>query len=170
MYQVSCRRTDGVILLQVASFFYFTSLALTSARTGRDCQQHDWKHGLPRPHKHVCGRPLTEDVLNRPIHPPDWESCDAGVPTASVHNHAQEAFLFPDPDPGYKRSPALLYQIGGLHNNPSVPYCVCYTLNCTAICSHERIIVDPQTWKASGWSGRRASVAVREWSVYCAIR
>ncbi|KDR68267.1 hypothetical protein GALMADRAFT_146498 [Galerina marginata CBS 339.88] len=70
-----------------------------------ECQKHDWKHGNPRPHKNICGRPESEI--------PDE------VKAPSNENNKR----IPLPVPGFKRSPALLHQISlQMKAEPPVDY------------------------------------------------
>ena len=82
----------------------------------RECQVKDWKSGIPRPHKLTCGRPLTEEE--------DGE----GLGTSGEQSAIPDQAGIPDPDPGYKRSPALLHTISLLRENPSLDYIVCVSL------------------------------------------
>ena len=68
----------------------------------------DWKSGSPRPHKLVCGKPLTEDA----------------IPETKPNKTAKSASWIRDPDPGFTRSPALLHQLSLLSETPGVDYVV----------------------------------------------
>ena len=68
-----------------------------------ECQRTDWHKGLPRPHKHFCGRHVDERLLDPPSAKPQ-----------EPKPLTMDDFLFPYPAPGYKRSPALTYQINNL--------------------------------------------------------
>ncbi|KAJ7809669.1 hypothetical protein B0H13DRAFT_1927812 [Mycena leptocephala] len=72
----------------------------------KQCQTADWKEGHP-PHKTVCGKEgaIVRSLLNT-------------VPEATV----DEDDIFPPPNPGYTRSPALLYQLKCLRENREVDY------------------------------------------------
>lgn len=59
-----------------------------------ECQKDDWVHGTPRPHKTICGKRLDEDTINQPR-----QSTKSNLPP---------------PDPGHKRSIALLHQMSVL--------------------------------------------------------
>ncbi|EKM56191.1 uncharacterized protein PHACADRAFT_122440 [Phanerochaete carnosa HHB-10118-sp] len=74
----------------------------------KECQTKDWKLGSPRPHKLICGKPLTED----------------NMPKATPAGAAKTASGIPDPDPGFTRSPALLHQISLLSDNPRIDYVI----------------------------------------------
>ncbi|KAJ7934817.1 hypothetical protein B0H13DRAFT_1854815 [Mycena leptocephala] len=72
----------------------------------KQCQTADWKEGHP-PHKTDCGKEgeIVRSLLNT-------------VPEATV----DEDDIFPPPNPGYTRSPALLYQLKCLRENREVDY------------------------------------------------
>ena len=72
---------------------------LIPIRIVRACQRRDWKDGKPRPHKHVCGKALTEDDLG-------------SLPEIKDGVGAQD--VFPEPALGYVRSAALTRQISAL--------------------------------------------------------
>ena len=73
-------------------------------RRRRDCQVEDWKRGDP-PHKTICGKPLAEAAQQLP------QSQASG----------QEP-RFPPASPGFVRSPALLYTLKALEENPWIDY------------------------------------------------
>ena len=68
---------------------------------------------MPRPHKHLCGRPLDEDFLKpavkvkRPFKGTVEEMLD----------QAMDEYHFPAPGPSFQRHPALLWQISELKEN-----------------------------------------------------
>ncbi|KAJ7681670.1 hypothetical protein B0H17DRAFT_1181942 [Mycena rosella] len=72
----------------------------------KKCQAADWKTGHP-PHKTICGK---EGAIAEALLSP--------VP-AQVDDDDE---LFPAPNPGYTRSPALLHQLKLLKENPQVDY------------------------------------------------
>ncbi len=76
----------------------------------RKCQTEDWKNGIPRPHRVVCGKTSLED------------ESEAAAPT-KLTDAIQEDCI-PQPDPGFKRSPALLHQLSFLQQPPYVDYTV----------------------------------------------
>ncbi|KAJ7741763.1 hypothetical protein DFH07DRAFT_1063887 [Mycena maculata] len=74
----------------------------------KKCQTADWKTGKP-PHKTICGKKgaIAESFL---------------APKSAVPAAEEEDDGFPPPNPGYKRSPALLHQLKLLKENPQVDY------------------------------------------------
>lgn len=74
----------------------------------RECQKDDWKNGKPKPHKMICGKPLSEDGLSGP---PDSQNKDC-------------ATWVPKADPSFKRPPALLHQINELKTAKRLDYLV----------------------------------------------
>ncbi|EKM56199.1 uncharacterized protein PHACADRAFT_184876 [Phanerochaete carnosa HHB-10118-sp] len=74
----------------------------------KECQTKDWKFGTLRPHKLVCGKPLTVDTISE----------------ASPTEAAKTASWILDPDPSFTRSPALLHQISLLSDHPRADYVV----------------------------------------------
>lgn len=75
---------------------------------------HDWKKGLPAPHKTMCGTPPTHGVPER---------LDKLLRKMLIAPH-YEKVLLPDVDPSYKRPPALMYQIASLRKRAPVVYFV----------------------------------------------
>lgn len=76
----------------------------------RDCQVNDWKNGNP-PHKKVCGKQL--------------ELPEGGLESTPVSTSSQDQNDdrgFPDPAPGYVRSPELVKQLSLLEANPNFAY------------------------------------------------
>ncbi|KAJ7271040.1 hypothetical protein C8J57DRAFT_992789, partial [Mycena rebaudengoi] len=71
-----------------------------------ECQLNDWKTG-PHPHKKICGKPLTEDMLR----------------TTSEGGPAKNEIV-PAPVSSFKRSPALLQQAMHLQHHPFPDYMV----------------------------------------------
>lgn len=65
----------------------------------RECQTEDWKKGRPTPHKIFCGK--LKNKLSEAASP-------SPQPGTGISEFARAAV--PDPDPSYKRSPALVYQ------------------------------------------------------------
>ena len=80
------------------------------------CQVAEWQHGIPRPHKEMCGRPLTEDMLR-----PSTRNANANRDEATED---QELPPFPDSDVTFTRSPTLVRQIEVLHKNEDCDYVV----------------------------------------------
>ncbi|KAF8888828.1 hypothetical protein BD779DRAFT_1716154 [Infundibulicybe gibba] len=73
----------------------------------RECQKNDWKNGKPVPHKAICGKPMMD------VDPPEEkEAVGAGSDDDRI----------PPPDPGFKRSMALSYQITQLRRMPQCDY------------------------------------------------
>ncbi|KAJ7441093.1 hypothetical protein FB451DRAFT_1058310 [Mycena latifolia] len=74
----------------------------------KKCQATDWKTGNP-PHKTICGKAgaIAEALL---------------APKAPESAADAEDDDFPPPEPGYKRSPALLHQLKLLKENPQMDY------------------------------------------------
>ena len=108
---VACRKIGRKIVYctrQVMCFRYYIHLTVSA----RECQIKDWKEGLPRPHKSICGKPLLENQLSDP-------------PTSPQ----QDGSLLPRADPNFKRSPALLKQVSLLDENPKVDYVVSTSYN-----------------------------------------
>lgn len=67
-----------------------------------ECQKHDWRHGSPRPHRDICGNKDLKEA-----------------PKATLQQANDERF--PQPENGFRRSPALLHQISllkRLQGNP----------------------------------------------------
>ncbi|KIP03873.1 hypothetical protein PHLGIDRAFT_218055 [Phlebiopsis gigantea 11061_1 CR5-6] len=77
----------------------------------KECQTKDWREGIPRPHKVICGKQLSGD---EPEHAPP------PVPEMSVESE----LLVPPADPGFKRSPALMNQVSRLTENSNVDYVI----------------------------------------------
>ncbi|KAF8889365.1 hypothetical protein BD779DRAFT_341465 [Infundibulicybe gibba] len=73
----------------------------------RECQKDDWKNGKPVPHKAICGKPMMDDDP-----PKEREVIEAGSNDGRI----------PPPDPGFKRSIALSYQITQLQRTPEYDY------------------------------------------------
>ncbi|KJA22125.1 hypothetical protein HYPSUDRAFT_665697 [Hypholoma sublateritium FD-334 SS-4] len=79
----------------------------------RECQKRDWKSGLPKPHRVICGKPLED-----------------GAPTVSKEEasrssaHPESDLMIPYPDPNFERSPALLYQIRKIKEHRESDYMV----------------------------------------------
>ena len=73
----------------------------------RECQLRDWKEGRPFPHKRICGKRLSEAEVAS-MHQED-EDADADADDAP--SDAEPRMQIPEPDPGYRRSPALLQQL-----------------------------------------------------------
>lgn len=76
----------------------------------RECQTPDWKRGTPVPHKTLCGKDWSFDFMlqhaasKRPV-----ETSAPWLPAAQL---------------GFKRSPALLYQLSMLKDTPDDDYVV----------------------------------------------
>lgn len=81
-----------------------------------ECQTKSWKHGIPIPHKTVCGKLIEDNVR---------VAADQS-PVPDVDDPANNARI-PPADPSFKRSPALLHQISFLTQPPYVDYTVCCT-------------------------------------------
>lgn len=100
---------------------------LTKRQRDRECQIEDWKHGIPRPHKAVCGKPVDEDSLLKESERPQRESPFPSTDEeflALPREEQREMALFPQPDPSFKRSLALELQIRQLRLHPEAHYIV----------------------------------------------
>ncbi|KAG9044344.1 hypothetical protein FS837_008277 [Tulasnella sp. UAMH 9824] len=72
----------------------------------KDCQLNDWKHGNP-PHKTICGKPYAVPGEGPNSIPVQQSSGSSGIPP---------------PDPGFIRSPELVYQLALLQDTPHISY------------------------------------------------
>lgn len=70
----------------------------------KECQRENWKKGIPRPHKLICGRPLMEENQQTSQKGRDFDD------------------KIPEPDPSFKRTPALLHQIKLLKTEANPDY------------------------------------------------
>ena len=77
---------------------------------GRECQKEDWKSGIPRPHKAICGKAIGNDPES--------------LTNTSPESPSIFSLMIPKPDPNFRRSPALLHQINKLKEHPDVDYTV----------------------------------------------
>ncbi|KAF8888829.1 hypothetical protein BD779DRAFT_1672150 [Infundibulicybe gibba] len=73
----------------------------------RECQREDWKNGKPVPHKAICGKPMMD------VDPPEEKE------TVGADSNDDR---IPPPDPGFRRSIALSYQITLLQSMPQCDY------------------------------------------------
>ncbi|KAI0337849.1 hypothetical protein BDW22DRAFT_1488084 [Trametopsis cervina] len=76
----------------------------------RKCQIEDWHNGTPTPHRRVCGVRLSPETREPP------------PPTTRLSVHRESIFRIPEPDPTFKRSASLRYQIMFLSQHPYVDY------------------------------------------------
>jgi hypothetical protein len=76
----------------------------------RKCQRHDWKDGVPTPHKQICGKALMDDETSPVAEEKPQEEKDENI--------------IPSQDPSFKRSLALRYQISLLNRPPYPDYVV----------------------------------------------
>ena len=90
----------------------------------RKCQVYDWKYGIPRPHKQICGRPLDANALRQESAGTSTKFTLSDFQSLPKDEKALTQLLFPPPRPGYRRSPALVYQLGMLKENRDVDYMV----------------------------------------------
>lgn len=122
---MSCYRTEGALLFSVSRVC--SILRNKPNVVVRECQVNDWKNGRPRPHKQICGKPLTED---------DFQT--TGTTDTDTSNLAP---WLPPADPTFKRSPALLLQLHRLTEQKDVDYVVRCPLLC---CKDWGVHVDAQ--------------------------
>lgn len=81
----------------------------------RECQKKDWKNGAPRPHKLVCGKSFKED--------PSFSG------NSTLADSKPKINKVPLPDPSFRRSPALCYQILKLEKDDNPDYVVSCRIN-----------------------------------------
>lgn len=86
----------------ISALFLFLNL-----RGSSECQKHDWKNGTPTPHKQICGKIVTSEML----------SCPSA--TKEMSNRR-----IPTPAESFQRSVELLYQIARLEEPPYPDYVV----------------------------------------------
>ena len=89
----------------------------------RKCQVSDWNSGVPRPHKQICGRRLDHGAVDL------TPAADAPKTLADFQELPDDekllkALLFPPPRPGFRRSAALIYQMGKLQEERDLDYLV----------------------------------------------
>ena len=69
---------------------------------------------MPRPHKHMCGRPLDEGILKPAV---VVEHHREGKDTREAARQLRRKADFPTPDAQFRRSPSLLWQMNKLKNH-----------------------------------------------------
>ncbi|KAJ3553055.1 hypothetical protein NM688_g3822 [Phlebia brevispora] len=84
----------------------------------RDCQVQDWKNGIPRPHRDICGKTSLAGAAA--------ESSSASASHTLRAEDQLAAGCVPEPDPKFKRSPALLHQLSFLQQPPYVDYTIIF--------------------------------------------
>ncbi|KIY49994.1 hypothetical protein FISHEDRAFT_72052 [Fistulina hepatica ATCC 64428] len=95
----------------------------------RDCQRRDWKTGFPVAHKKICGRPdtdmITETLRQERVYPlSDTNSSPSAFKNVNTLSADLWFPLITSPDPGFQRSPHLLFQISLLNGQePDLDIC-----------------------------------------------
>ncbi|KAJ6562280.1 hypothetical protein B0H19DRAFT_95366 [Mycena capillaripes] len=86
----------------------------------KECQAADWKLGKP-PHRTICGKKgaIAAAFASAPF---VSASVSSPQPHDDYNNPEEEFHYFPPPNPGYHRSPALIYQIQLLKESPGLDY------------------------------------------------
>jgi hypothetical protein len=97
------------------STFFDQRFITNPLQFSRECQVQDWKNGIPRPHKLLCGKRSDNiDMHNASTVPQRELTLEEKIARKCI----------PDPDLKFKRSPELLHQISFLRQPPYVDYTV----------------------------------------------
>jgi len=105
----ACSKCKGIGRTVLYCSRYEPRLILSQRRlkSCRECQITDWKAGIPRPHKIICGKPFTVEV-------------DENIPSEASRSPDK----IPPPDLAFMRSLALLRQINLLEDPSNCDYVV----------------------------------------------
>jgi hypothetical protein len=104
-----CSKCKGIGRTVLYCSRYELKLTLSQRRlkSCRECQKTDWKAGIPRPHKVICGKPFTVEV-------------DEDKPSEASRSRDK----IPPPDLAFMRPLALLHQINLLEDPSNCDYVV----------------------------------------------